>query len=106
MYSTPLISAKAMIEGLYPLMQLPARPWMPRKKKGKKVSRFTVLRWALHGRNGIRLRTVMVGGLRCTTDSWAHEFFQRLADPESPPAKRSGPRDHERAVRELELAGI
>lgn len=35
----------------------------------------TVRRWAIHGRYGIRLRTVKLGRAYCTTDAWLIEFF-------------------------------
>ena len=94
--------------GLYPLTDLPDRPWMPRKR-GRKVNRFTVIRWALHGKRGLRLRTVMCGGLRCTCDAWAWEFFERLsggAGPGQPMSPRRQARDHELAEAELAREGI
>jgi hypothetical protein len=100
-------ASKAPIPGdLFSINDLPRRKWMPRRRRGKTLSKFTILRWCLHGRGGIRLRSVMVGGLRCTTDRWAQEFFQRLADPEASAEKKPDPKDHERAVAELTAAGI
>jgi hypothetical protein len=62
---------------LYPLSQLPHRPWMP-KKHGKRLHFTTVLRWALNGKGGIKLRTLMVGGTRCVSDAWAMTFFEAI----------------------------
>ena len=97
-----------MLNELYPLFELPKRKWMPRKK-GKTLSRFTVLRWALHGRSGVKLQTIMVGGSRCTCDAWAVEFFERLTRGGSRTKAFNDNRrnhDHEAAERELSAAGI
>jgi hypothetical protein len=99
-------SAQSPIVGeLFPITDLPHRGWMPRKKRGKTLSKFTILRWCLHGRGGIRMRSVMVGGLRCTTDLWAQQFFTRLSDTAGE-QKVPGPHDHDRAMAELSAAGI
>ena len=71
---------------LFPLIELPNRPWMPRRPRNGgtgKVNRFTCVRWALHGKGGTRLRTIMVGGVRCTCDTWAWEFFEALTRAKS-----------------------
>lgn len=41
----------------------------------RRFSLRTVRRWAIHGRYGIRLRTVKLGRAYCTTDAWLIEFF-------------------------------
>jgi hypothetical protein len=79
---------------------------MPRKD-GKLISVSSTNRWAFVGRCGVVLRTLMVGGTRCTCDAWAMEFFQRLTGdaPFTPEPRRTPHRrqkQHERA--ELELA--
>lgn len=92
---------------LYPLTELPGRPWMP-KKNGKRVNKFTCVRWALHGKRGFKLRTTMVGGLRCTCDAWAWDFFEKLNGTD-PATAESSPRlakDHEAAEAELAAEGI
>ena len=100
--------ARPVVPGeLYPLTDLPSRPWMP-KKNGKKVSRFTCIRWALRGKRGLKLRTIMVGGLRVTCDAWVWAFFESLDG--SAPATAMNPRrqtkDHELAEAELTAEGI
>jgi hypothetical protein len=78
------------------------------KKNGKHISRFTCIRWALHGKRGLKLRTTMIGGLRCTCDEWAFEFFERLAGAQPGPhiTRRRQARDHELAETELAAEGI
>ena len=96
------------VHDLYPLFELPKQKWMPRKN-GKTLSRFTVLRWALHGRRGVKLRSIMVGGIRCTCDTWTMEFFERLTSGISRSGSVNGNRqgkDYEAAERELAAAGI
>ena len=91
---------------LYPLTELPGRAWMPRKN-GKTLSRFTVIRWAIHGTKGRRLKTIMVGGQRCCCDAWAMSFFEALAGNEqSKTASHAGSRDHEDAEAELAREGF
>ena len=63
---------------LFPLAHLGRRPYMPRSERGRTTSKFTALRWALHGRKGRKLKTLIIGGQRCTTDVWAIQFFQQL----------------------------
>lgn len=96
-------------ENLYPLMDLPRRLWMPRRD-GKLISRCTVIRWALSGKGGRRLETLMVGGTRCTCDRWAWQFFRSLTDPVDDIPRRmtqsQRAKDHARAEAELERAGI
>jgi hypothetical protein len=104
-----LNSCPEILDDLYPLFALPTRKWMPRKKKGKTLSRFTALRWALHGRRGVKLRTIMVGGIRCTCDAWAMQFFERLTSGDNGGKPLTGGRqskDHEAAERELAAAGV
>lgn len=90
---------------LYPISELPHRPFMPRKK-GKPINKFTALRWALHEKRGVRLRSVMIGGVRCTCDQWACEFFENLSRNKGG-TKAIVPRsDHLRAKAELTVAGL
>jgi hypothetical protein len=89
---------------LYALSELSKRDWMPRRN-GKPISKFTILRWALHGKRGIKLRTLMVGGIRCCCDAWAMNFFHCLTDPQRN-SNAPGPRDYEQAMRELKAAGV
>lgn len=93
---------------LYPLTDLPRRPWMPRPK-GKAISKWTVIRWALNGMRGRKLETLMVGGVRCCCDQWARAFFRALSHPAEQPkplSPRRQARDHAAAEAELDAAGI
>ena len=57
---------------------------VPGRKPGKGVSEGTVWRWCMRGiRNGIRLRSAMVGGHRCTTRQWLREFIEALNQSQS-----------------------
>lgn len=57
---------------------------VPGRKPGKGVSEETVWRWCLRGvRNGIRLKSEMVGGHRCTTRQWLQEFIEALNEKQS-----------------------
>ena len=49
---------------------------------------------------------MMVGGARCVTDAWAMQFFETLTNGTAEQGKKPGPRDHEAALKELEVAGI
>jgi hypothetical protein len=86
-------------------------PWIPRRRRGRKLSFVTVWRWALRGRGGRRLRVVRVGGTLCTSEAWLREFFESLAanDPMPAPTIRTPARrqrEVEAAEAELEEAGI
>src|SRR5262249_8873929 len=99
-------------EELIPLTQVPALPFVPRRRRGKKLNQATVFRWAHTGVRSVRLETIRFGGTLCTTQGALLEFFRRLT-PESnaPPAqspRTPGQRQRasERAARALEKAGI
>jgi hypothetical protein len=80
---------------------------------GDRISLKSLHRWCRKGlRNGVLLRSEMVGGRRCTTRGWLEEFFEALTrDAEPEPLPRLVPRSgsgrraaSERAVEELEAA--
>lgn len=56
----------------------------PGQQPGKKVSIDTLWRWCMRGlRNGVRLKSVLIGGRRYTTKQWVMEFIDALnQDPE------------------------
>jgi hypothetical protein len=83
---------------------------MPRKR-GRTLRRETCVRWALTGKQGVKLQTLMVGGIRCTCDAWAMEFFTAITNGTSgQTAKSFSPRqrhrDHQDAEAELDRLGI
>lgn len=97
-------------ERLIPLAEVPSLEWLPRRK-GKKIHLSTIHRWAANGARGRKLRTAMVGGCRCTRESWLESFFEELAMPEHEikdgyrtPTQRA--RDIAKAERELAADGI
>jgi hypothetical protein len=56
---------------------------LPGRQPGKPIAVVTVSRWCLRGLRGTRLRSVMVGGRRCTTKKWIKEFIQNVNSNES-----------------------
>ena len=76
-----------------PLSQVPRLPFLPRRRRGRKLHTSTVYRWSDPGLHGVRLRFVKCGGVRCTTVSWLKEFFRALAaaDAESDLSSQSPP---------------
>lgn len=58
------------------LHEVPKRCEIPGRDGPVGVS--TVWRWALRGVRGVRLRTLLVGGHRCTTADWVSDFVARL----------------------------
>lgn len=55
-----------------------ATAYLPGRRAGKKISVQTLWRWCTRGLRGIRLRSVMVGGHRCTTLQWIEEFIDAV----------------------------
>jgi hypothetical protein len=55
---------------------------------GKHVHKNTVIRWALSGVRGVKLRTTRVGGRRFTCQQWASEFLAALNGEKAPPVAR------------------
>ena len=96
-------------EPLIRLNDVPALPWLPRRRGGKKLNVSTVHRWA-DPKRPIHLRTTRVGGARCTQENWLREFFDRMArEQPASPAIRSAARrqrDVNHAMTELAQAGI
>lgn len=84
---------------------------IPGRKEGERVSVGTVWRWCLRGlRNGIKLKSVLIGGQRCTTRQWLQDFIEAInpsassssqptATPRTPLQRE---RESERARQELE----
>jgi hypothetical protein len=90
-----------------------AAAMLPGRKPGKRLYVNTVWRWCMKGlRNGVRLRSVLIGGQRLTTRRWLQEFIQAMSEARepggsSPPVIRT-PRQRqsasERAAEELKAA--
>jgi len=87
---------------------------LPGRKPGKRLYVNTVWRWCMKGlRNGVRLRSVLIGGQRLTTRRWLQEFIQAISEARepgdsSPPPVIRTPRQRqsasERAAEELKAA--
>lgn len=89
----------------------------PYRRNGKRPNSSTLWRWALHGIRGIRLETVMAGGVRVTSAEAIQRFFDRLTEhaeagrptvPASPSTHLTATRRKqiEAAKRTLDQAGI
>jgi hypothetical protein len=64
----------------------------PGQKPGKKVSIDTLWRWCMRGlRNGVRLRSVLIGGRRYTTKQWVMEFIDAMTEGAEPGPASSVP---------------
>ena len=58
---------------------------LPGRKPGKRLYVNTVWRWCMRGlRNGVRLRSVLIGGQRLTTRRWLQEFIQAMSESREP----------------------
>jgi hypothetical protein len=51
---------------------------IPGRQGRKQVHANTLFRWCLHGVRGVKLRSVLVGGQRYTTQTWVDEFLAAL----------------------------
>lgn len=84
---------------------------IPGRTPGKRISKETIWRWCLRGlRNGVRLKSVLIGGQRYTTRSWVENFIFEINGPgerganELPQPRSPGKRQRasESAAEELE----
>ena len=83
------IAASHASEDLIPLGELPSH--LPRRR-GKKVHIATCYRWAQLGVHGEVLRSVAIGGQRCTRMSWVLDWAERVAAAARPEADTIKPR--------------
>jgi len=102
---------KSDLLGLEFLTLTEATKLIPGRKAGERVSVGTVWRWCIRGiRNGIKLKSVMIGGQRCTTRLWLQDFIEAInpslssssqmtATPRTPLQRE---RESERAKEELD----
>lgn len=90
-------------EPLVSLGQATKLPVMPRRRKNKKPNISTVWRWWKTGIKGIRLETIVCGGVRCTSEAAIRRFFERLtAAADGDPAPVRSTAEKRRAVRDAE----
>lgn len=79
---------------------------IPSSRRGKKLHRATLWRWAFDGvRGGIVLQTARLGGCRYTCDAWIAEFMRAASTADVlPRAQRALPaEDRERIRKEFNL---
>jgi hypothetical protein len=84
---------------------------LPIRRAGKRVRASTLWRWAVHGIRGIKLESIVCGGVRCTSAEAIQRFFEALTASSAPitPAARSAvqrQRAVEKAMAELERNGM
>jgi hypothetical protein len=60
------------------IMLLDVAPLLPSRYGKENIHKATVHRWATYGLGGIILQTKQIGGVRCTTQEWLDEFFEKL----------------------------
>jgi hypothetical protein len=58
---------------------------IPGRSPGRRVSVNTIWRWCTRGVHGVRLRSVLLGGRRCTTRPWLQEFTEVITAAAEPP---------------------
>ena len=68
-----------------PLSEVPER--LPFRRRGKRVHKSTVWRWASRGVRGHKLKTWRVGGTTCTTQAAIDEFIS-LTSERTPSPRR------------------
>jgi hypothetical protein len=64
------------------LADVPKLPWLPRRRRGRRLHVATVFRWCMIGIRGHRLEYVQLGGCRVTTEAALQRFFGCLTDTE------------------------
>src|SRR5829696_2538443 len=97
-------------EQLLPLSSAPTHPMLRRGRRvGKPIHRSTLERWRLRGVRGVRLDTILLGGLRCTSVEALERFFHELNNPSArtdTPTPSQVRRAHFDAEQELNAAGM
>jgi hypothetical protein len=53
---------------------------MPSRREGKRPNVSTLWRWSMQGIRGVRLETLMAGGVRVTSQEAIQRFFDRLTE--------------------------
>lgn len=85
---------------------------LPPCRAGRPVHVSTFHRWAAVGCRGVKLRTLMIGAVRCTTREWLQQFFEavttvadgQIAAPQNDSLARKS--RIERAKKRLQAAGV
>jgi hypothetical protein len=92
-----------------PFNQVPNLPWIPRRRRGRKLHPSSAYRWFRRGVGGVKLEAIRVGGALCTTEAALVRFFERLAGLEARSQERltEGRQQKERRVeQELDAEGL
>lgn len=84
---------------------------IPNRNSGRGVNVSTVWRWTLRGIRGVKLDTILVGGIRYTSREAMQRFFEAttaVANGHTAPVRTSNERQRqiEAAERELKEVGI
>jgi hypothetical protein len=72
---------------------------MPRLRNDRPVTAATVWRWATYGLQGIRLETIVIGGVRCTSRGALQEFCEAVKAAKEAEAKYNGAAETPREIR-------
>lgn len=94
-------------ETLLPLAEAAAT--LPPMRGGKRPCYSTIWRWATCGIKGMRLETIKVGSVSCTSREAMQRFFDRLTGPQAgvpqvvrkPPRRQPPAYDVEEELRKL-----
>jgi hypothetical protein len=68
------------------------------RRNGRAPDLATMYRWVTRGVAGVKLKSVKVGGARCTSEQAVRRFLEQLADPNPAPAGRRTSSQLERDV--------
>jgi hypothetical protein len=80
---------------------------LPRIRGNRPVAANTVRRWALTGRRGVKLETIEIGGVTCSSKEALCRFFHRLTDLDQPaPQPIRDAKNHERVEQQLKRFGL
>jgi hypothetical protein len=94
-----------MTEELLPFVAAARR--LPSLRAGRPVAPSTLWRWASVGVRGVRLETVCVGGVRCTSVEALQRFIRELSGLPQVERPSRGEAAHQAAVeRQLASCGV
>ena len=92
------------------LLTIPAAAKLLPGRNGRRLAASTAWRWALIGRRGCRLETVVVGGCRYTTESCLREWIRATTAASTPgfstPPSDPRPEHHDAVEVALDAAGV
>ena len=93
------------------LIRLCEVPSWAETKLGQRVHRSTVHRWHLRGCRGVKLETLMVGGVRHTSHEALERYFAGVTAASETGESKSleshfASRSHQRADKELKAEGL